>query len=221
MIIYLILIPLAIGIFSFYLIITSGVGTKIFLWFKTASTGTLALLAIATVFLPGYDFTLSLGVAIALALCVIGDYLLELEVVKKSERFFLPGLIAFLLGHCAYLGTFFSIAGGFNCFAFAVVLAITGIYLFLILNKVDASLRIPVIMYGLVISFMVTGAFSLESGTISETRRLFIIAGSVLFYISDFQLAYNRFVKEMKHEALINWSFYFPGQVLLCCSLFV
>jgi uncharacterized membrane protein YhhN len=81
------------------------------------------------------------------------------------------------------------------------------------------KLKIPVILYMLVISFMVNRAISAFFGNYFTGRQTWLIStGAVLFYLSDIFLAWNRFVRPFPYRR-INLILYYTGQVLIALSL--
>ena len=80
------------------------------------------------------------------------------------------------------------------------------------------SMRIPVILYFLVISLMVIQATSLlASPAISDFQAAMIIGGAILFYISDVMLAANRFWRPWKYNRT-SLALYYGGQLLIAMA---
>ena len=101
---------------------------------------------------------------------------------------FLPGLLSFLLAHVFYIICFSKLIRKKAGAPFIILLLIylSGLvaYLFPYLNE----MKIPVIIYGIVISAMMY--FSVK------TDNSFLILGALLFVISDTMLSVNLFVNE-------------------------
>jgi len=80
------------------------------------------------------------------------------------------------------------------------------------------KMRVPVIAYIVVISAMVSRAAStLNSPVFKKSQALMIVAGAVLFYISDVILAANRFWKPWKYDR-ISLAFYYSGQLFIALA---
>lgn len=151
-----------------------------------------------------------------LVLCLVGDVCLALP----RDRAFLAGLVSFLLGHVMYIAAFASVTRvgpwtlpGLGVFA----LASTGVFLWL--RPHLGSMTWPVLAYVIVITAMVTLAWSVlvESGT-PLTGRCLIFAGALLFYLSDVTVARDRFVREQFANRLVGLPLYYAGQFLLAFS---
>jgi uncharacterized membrane protein YhhN len=149
--------------------------------------------------------------------CLLGDVFL----VFQNDRSFLLGLISFLLGHLLYLTAFIQVAcwgswalfGGIAC-VLSVVLVLSWLWDHL------GSMRVPVIVYTLVIAGMVIGAlgvFGCEN--LSSKARLAVLLGAVLFFISDLFVANERFKKHSFVNRLLGLPLYYGGQFLLAISL--
>jgi len=79
-------------------------------------------------------------------------------------------------------------------------------------------MKVPVIVYIVVISVMVNQAFSTFSGSAFTRGQAWMIAiGAILFYISDVILAANRFWKSFQYHR-ISLAFYYAGQFLIALA---
>ncbi len=100
--------------------------------------------------LPGYFPILALG----LLFCLAGDVFLALPM----ERMFLFGLVAFLLGHLLFIGSFFYIADlNRNTWIGGILGLIAGSGVFLWLRSGLGFWLVPVVAYIAVITLMLTG----------------------------------------------------------------
>ena len=162
-----------------------------------------------------------LGIILSLA----GDVLLMLSL----DRFFLFGLVAFLLAHLAYVIGFniplpeFSLWG----IVFAVMVSLGGARV--IRRIVDAlpstgqaRMRMPIIVYSTVISIMLLSAMmKLMDITWSANAALLVSGGAFLFYISDIILAWNKFVAPIQYGRIYNIAAYHLGQIMLIAGVIV
>jgi uncharacterized membrane protein YhhN len=149
---------------------------------------------------------------VALVLCLFGDVFLMLP-----QDVFVPGLVAFLLGHLAYIGGFVAdglVASRFGIGLVVVALAVAVIGL-TILRHVRAGpepeMTGPVTAYMVVISAMVACAVGVG--------HPLGVAGAGLFYASDSLIAWNRFIGETRHGRLAIIVTYHLAQVGLVLSL--
>lgn len=147
-------------------------------------------------------------ILVGLFFCMLGDGLLH---------YFVVGLSAFLVGHLFYTASFlrrwrFSRAR----IAFLLPLVLYGAFMAQKLVRAlveddNNGLIIPVLLYLVVILSM---AFS---AMMTGNRR--IIAGSLLFVVSDSILSWNMFVSDVAHSGVLIMSTYYAAQTLLACSL--
>ncbi|TMD36795.1 MAG: lysoplasmalogenase [Chloroflexi bacterium] len=149
---------------------------------------------------------------VALVLGLAGDVFLMLP-----DRFLIPGIAAFLLGHLAYVFGFrfagFNVAGLIVGLVIAAVTA--GLLLHRILSALEqsgrTSLRNPVLAYAVVISLMTVSA--------TASGNLVAAAGGLLFFFSDVIFAWYRFVMPVRWGQPVNIVMYQAGQALLVLSL--
>lgn len=159
------------------------------------------------------------AVAIGMVLSLIGDVCLMLPV-----DLFLPGLVAFLLAHIAYIVAFAPGSGGkARGLAFGLVAVIGAANLFGLLPRVDAALKIPVVAYTVVLASM--AAFALArawtpavASMLPRSVRMGAI-GAVLFMASDSLLAWDRFGGGIPMSALLVLGTYYAAQWCIARSV--
>lgn len=181
---------------------------------KPAVMVCLFLWLYTTVGLQGPALWFGLGILFSLA----GDIAL-----LSIERFFLLGLIAFLLAHIAYLIGFNSPSpntSGIWAFVIAVVLGLSAARLLRRLIRgvrtTNARLVTPVIIYSTVITLMLLSALlTLSNPDWAATPSILVSLGAFLFYLSDIVLAWNRFVSLIKNGRMLNIGFYHLGQIAI------
>lgn len=150
----------------------------------------------------------------ALAGSLVGDAFLMVE------GFFLPGLVAFLLAHLAYIALF---RHGQAAFAHRGALLATlgigaGMYAFLWHGGLPAALRGPVAAYVLVIALM--AAQALGRAAVLRTPGARMAAwGAVCFMASDALLATHRFVLPLPLAPLWVLATYYMAQLLIVGGL--
>jgi uncharacterized membrane protein YhhN len=150
----------------------------------------------------------------AVVLCLAGDVAL----LDKSEKRFLLGLAAFALGHVAYIVTALLVGVSWPRLAAAVpVLAV--LLAFQAATRVvpgakrrgGTAMLVAVATYSLIISTMIVTAFG--------TRSWLAGAGAALFALSDWLIAYDRFVRPVHRADLPIMVTYHSGQLLLVGGL--
>ncbi len=147
----------------------------------------------------------------ALTLCLVGDVLLMLP------HGLLPGLVAFLLAHVAYIAAFHSLAPAQTWpVAFAApVVAVSALAAHLLWPHLG-KMRAPVLAYITAITVMVWAAASVFAAGEAGWRTL---TGAVLFYFSDLAVARDRFVHKRFVDRIWGLPAYYAGQLLLALSV--
>lgn len=153
-----------------------------------------------------------------LVLCLVGDVCLAFFFNRKV---FTTGLAFFLTGHIAYIAAFF-ITSGVNA-GTAVSLAAVAVisaYVFTRLRPHLGPMMGPVVAYIVIISIMVVGAASLAvRQDFSVQARALVMAGSILFYVSDLFVARHRFVKKGIFNRYAGLPMYYAAQFMLAFSV--
>jgi uncharacterized membrane protein YhhN len=127
-----------------------------------------------------------------------------------SNSKFRIGLLLFLSAHIIYIAAFWFL-GSFvlTDIISAVILTVVALAFYRLIRRNLGAMKIPVIIYMIIICLMVNRALS--------TRIPLIIVGAILFFVSDMLLALNRFFKKWKYER-ISLAFYYGGQFLIALS---
>lgn len=161
-----------------------------------------------------WDTVYGRWILLGLVLGAAGDVLL---IPKGRGRVFLGGMVAFLLGHLAYVIAFLqlplnAVAGG----AAAVVLLIgTWPLLRWLLPHVPGDFRAPVLAYLVVIAAMVVAAVAATGAG----AHIVIAAGAIGFAVSDLAVARNRFVRPGFINRAWGIPLYFASQMLIAQSV--
>ena len=155
----------------------------------------------------GYAIALLCG----LALGVVGD----IALLGKSDRAFLVGLAAFLLGHVAYIVAVAQLVSPTSWltsagFAAALPIAVGAIALASLWPRLG-SMRVPVIAYVLAIVVMVIGALATSSNRLS--------VGAVLFFASDLAVARDKFVGRAFANKAWGLPAYYAAQLSIAWTL--
>jgi uncharacterized membrane protein YhhN len=163
-----------------------------------------------------YDGLMLAGLVLSLA----GDMLLGWSLERRT---FLLGLVAFLVAHLLY-STAFSLANGFSAWDLLIMAVVAGgcVAAYQFLDMDLGKMKIPVLVYLLVISFMLTKAFSsLYLGGITGAALWLVVIGAVLFFVSDALLALVKFQRNpARANRAMNLTAYYIGQTLLALSLY-
>jgi uncharacterized membrane protein YhhN len=178
-----------------------------------AKPATLVLLIAVALSIDAASASVRAAVVVALVLSLVGDVLLMLP----GEHWFVFGLGAFLVAHLAYVVAFWldGVAPG----ALAVGVMVVAVAVATVGRRILGAVRRgperelvgPVAGYIAVISVMVASAIG--------TRLALVVAGAVLFYVSDALIAWTRFIRDHRRGRLAVMITYHLAQVLLVLSL--
>ncbi|TCP70476.1 lysoplasmalogenase [Baia soyae] len=131
----------------------------------------------------------------------------------NHEKHFLKGLASFFIAHVVYVVGFLAIPTNQTSFIFlGILLLIALLYMgFLrgIIMEAHSSVAflLAVCAYILMITAMVYTAWL--------TGQYWLIVGSLLFYLSDFTLSWNKFVRPFKRADVVIMVTYYGAQVCL------
>ncbi len=169
---------------------------------KVLTTLTLFLAVLSDSVFQNHNNKVELLVAFGLLSGALGDFFLEFD------RFFIPGMGAFLLGHIFYVLGFYKM-WGIPSFGIIVTLLLSGFGYFLFLKRFLSKEKLAVFLYVLAICTMV--AFS--------SGRIVAFSGAILFFLSDLVLSYDKYVKRIPNRDLLVLSLYFAGQLFISLSV--
>lgn len=179
--------------------------------FKPLASTAFILLAYSV---GAMDSTYGTWILLGLALSWLGDVLL---IPKDSKRSFIFGIISFLLGHVAYTLGFWSL--GFNLPALFISIVGAVVASWFIYRWLSSSLKGPfravVPVYIGVIMVMVVTAVSAAVHVVAVS----LIAGAVLFAVSDIFVARERFVAPGIVNRLVGLPMYYVAQLVLALSV--
>jgi uncharacterized membrane protein YhhN len=148
---------------------------------------------------------------LGLVLCLVGDVAL----LGRTDRAFLIGLVAFLLGHLAYIAAFRRMPTDDPVWpAVALVAFVVGYAAWLFIRPILQRSRrdgIPLLLYAVVVGSMAALAW--------VTGQVVMAVGASFFLLSDAVLAYDRFESELAHGRLMVMVTYHVGQVLLVVGM--
>lgn len=156
-----------------------------------------------------------------LVLGALGDAAL----LGTSPRALLGGILAFLLGHLAYIIGIAYLLGPQYWIAAAGWLGLVPIVVALVAYdwlkpKLFGPFRTAVGAYIIVITTMAVGALAVErGGLIGDTAGGLFALGAMLFFASDLAVARERFVQRDFRNKLFGLPAYFVGQLLIAWAI--
>jgi uncharacterized membrane protein YhhN len=193
-----------------------------------AKPATMILLFGWLALVEGFDSAPLICVGLGIFFSLAGDVFLMISFYRFSNRWFVPGLIAFLLAHVSYivgLNTPLPNVSLFWSLGLAILLALTARR---VLGRIVAGVRqkglkllvAPVVVYGTVITLMLLSALLTFYRADWKTSAAGLVgAGAILFYFSDIVLAWNKFVTPIKNGRLANMILYHLGQFMLVSGI--
>ena len=144
-----------------------------------------------------------------------------LEFTGSNPVFFILGLVSFLLAHVMYLTAFFSTRGKNyipDKWYVMIPVIIYGVVLLAYLYPFLFEMRLPVVIYTAVIITMLTGAINRKKKVDSDSYYL-VLAGAILFLVSDSALAVNKFRYQFEPAGIIIMVTYIAAQYLIVTGL--
>lgn len=160
----------------------------------------------------GAIFTINWLIIVALLGGMLGDIFLML---KNEEKWFLFGMIAFLINQIFYILAFF-LSTDYAAFNPWVLFLLGPSFLILVftvprfLNK-SGDMKIPVLVYMAAILLMHIAAL-IRLSTVQNLASMLIFIGSISFIFSDSCIAVNKWAEEFTNSRLIIMTTYLMAQ---------
>jgi uncharacterized membrane protein YhhN len=180
--------------------------------------GSVSILFVVTALLQPHPLpTYFHRILAGLVLGLVGDVCLALP----GNRAFRAGLVAFLAGHVFYVWAFAGLTepADWASPVQLILLCISGTAFWWLRPHVG-KMMVPVIVYLVVITLMLAGAWAVfRNPEMTAAGRWVILAGALYFYLSDLFVARQRFVTEQYLNRLIGLPLYYVGQFLLAFSV--
>jgi uncharacterized membrane protein YhhN len=185
-------------------------------------TATFLALVIAALsfFSPAADQGYTIWILVGLGLCFLADIF---NIDMTNDKILYAAIGVFVIAYLEYAVTFTRF-NGFHWQDFIVAGIFLLIYLFLmsLYWKGLGNFKIPVLIYGLVMPFMVTRAISTLFGSnFSIVSAVLVTVGCVMLFLGDVEYGVHRFRKPLKF--FFGPICYAGGQLLiaLSCSYFL
>src|SRR4029079_2812246 len=144
-----------------------------------------------------------------------GDIFLLFE--ERGSNFFLFGLSAFLVAQVFYIVFFHNIRMREYIRGNALLLLLVIVYysiLVSVLSPYLGDMKLPVRIYGVVLSFMVMLAMHTTLGK-NKRAAVWMMTGAILFVASDSLLAFNKFFSAFNYSGLIVMVTYGLAQLFI------
>lgn len=136
----------------------------------------------------------------------------------KNELNFIAGLAAFLLAHFAYIITFRNyrnkaMTGKLKAYYYLPVIAYA-LFLYSLIYKGLNEMKLPVLIYSIVLAAMGMAALSRYKKTDSYSF-IFVTAGALFFILSDSIIALNKFRSSVANASIYIMLTYIIAQYLI------
>lgn len=190
----------AIGSGLIYIWATYGAHPALRYLFKPLTTALILLVALTLPepVSPLYRILIATGFLFSLA----GDIFLMFP-----DDFFLWGLVSFLVAHLFFIAAFLGQTGLQIHRPLLALFTLYGVLILYLLWPHVAALRLPVVVYALVLLVMGWQA-SERWWTVRDTSALLAMVGALLFIASDSMLALDKFRAPLPHRDLLIMASY-------------
>jgi uncharacterized membrane protein YhhN len=159
--------------------------------------------------------SLKAWIILAIVFSWLGDVLLIFE--EENSVFFLLGLAAFFVAQVFYIIFFHNIRMKEYIRGNALLLLLVIVYYFILISILSphlGDLKLPVRIYGVVLSFMLMLAMHTMFSR-NKKAGMWMMMGAILFVASDSLLAFNKFYAPFEHADLIIMLTYGVAQLLI------
>jgi uncharacterized membrane protein YhhN len=145
----------------------------------------------------------------------------DVALLQPGQRWFLGSLVAFLIGHVAYILAFNQLTAltVLNWPAVLALLSFSAGILAWLWPRLGA-MRLPVVVYVIAITLMVWSAWAAAAqARLALSVSLSIGVGATCFYISDVSVAIDTFVEQRWANKAWGLPLYYLGQFSLAWSV--
>ncbi len=169
----------------------------------------IPMLSLFIIVMSNVKSTQGILFSLGIVSCMGGDITLDIN----RTRFFMPGLIFFLIGHLFYIAVFLrAFKYDKKSILYAIPIIIVSAVLSVLFSSIPQTQRIPVLVYLCVITIMtILSAFT-------SFRSRLVFWGAVMFMVSDIIIAINKFFYPIPNSTLYNIGIYFVAQFVLAVS---
>lgn len=218
---HLIPVPVNIILIIIYLVARNRENLKLTAIIQPLTTFLSLLIAGFTLLNPQTNSSYTIWILIGLGLCFVADIF---NIDMNNDKIFIAGILFFIVAYLEYALVFTVFNQGFHRHDILTGMLFLLIYalLMIIYWKKLGKYRLPVMIYGLILPFMVTRAIStLSAGVFPLTAAVLVTAGSIMIFLGDVEYGMQRFYKPGKFT--VGPICYAGGQLLiaLSCAWFI
>jgi len=213
-------VPVYLALIILYMIARNRNDLKKTSFIQPTVTFLALVIAALSFFSPAADQGYTIWILVGLGLCCLADIF---NIDMTNDKILYAAIGVFVIAYLEYAVTFTRFSG-FHWQDFIVAGFFLLIYLFLmsLYWKGLGNFKIPVLIYGLVMPFMVTRAISTLFGSnFSIVSAVLVTIGCVMLFLGDVEYGVHRFRKPLKF--FFGPICYTGGQLLiaLSCSYFL
>ncbi len=218
---HLFLVPVNIILIVIYLIARNRENLKLTSWIQPLTTFLSIGIAALSLLDRNTNSTYTVWILIGLGLCFAADIF---NIDMNNDKIFYAGIACFIVAYLEYAVTYTRFNNGFHRQDILIGLIFIFIYILLmsLYWKGLGKYKLPVMIYGLFMPFMVTRAIAtLSGGFFPLTAAVLVTAGSLMLFLGDVEYGMHRFYKPGKFT--VGPICYAGGQLLiaLSCAYFI
>lgn len=215
-----ILVPIHVILIGFYLVARNRNDLKRTAIIQPITTLVALVIAVLSYLSPAANREYTLWILIGMGLCFLADIF---NIDMTNPKILYAAIGVFVIAYLEYAITFTRFSG-FHQQDWIVGAIFILIYVFLmrLYWKGLGDFKVPVLIYGLVMPFMVTRAIStLFGSTFSTISAVLATVGATMLFLGDVEYGIHRFRKPIKFS--FGPILYAGGQLLiaLSCSYFL
>lgn len=218
---HLFLVPVNIILIVIYLIARNRENLKLTSWIQPLTTFLSIGIAALSMLDQNTNSAYTIWILVGLGLCFAADIF---NIDMNNDKIFYAGIACFIVAYLEYAITYTRFNNGFHQQDLLVGIIFIAIYILLMALywKGLGKYKLPVMIYGLFMPFMVTRAIAtLSGGAFPCTAAIMVTAGSLMLFLGDVEYGMQRFYKPGKFT--IGPICYEGGQLLiaLSCAYFI
>jgi uncharacterized membrane protein YhhN len=215
MYLHLIPVPIYLVLIAVYLVARNRNDLKKTAIIQPVATFVAMVIAALTFFSPQADHSYTIWILVGMGLCFLADIF---NIDMTNDKILYAAIGVFVIAYLEYAVTFTRFSG-FQSQDWIVGGIFLLIYIFLmrLYWKGLGNFKIPILIYGLVMPFMVTRAIStLFGSSFSLLSAILVTVGCTMLFLGDVEYGMHRFRKPLKF--FFGPICYAGGQLLIALS---
>lgn len=213
---HLLPVPINLLLIILYLIARNKKDLKRTAVYQPLCTFTSLIVAALSLLSPRSEASYTIWILVGLGLCFLADIF---NIDMNNDRILFAAIAVFIIAYLEYAITWTVFNDGFKWADFFVGILFVLIYISLmrLYWKNLGKYKLPILIYGLIMPFMVTRAISTLFGDgFSLAAAILVTIGSSMLFLGDIEYGLHRFRKPRKFT--IGPVCYAGGQLLIALS---